>query len=199
MQNSLDQFYTKPYFAKRCFTWLTETLIRLTGKKPDELYFIEPSAGRGDFFDILPVNNRIGVDIDSKRSDLIKADFLTWTSKPCFWRQQDTIVIGNPPFGHRANMSIQFFNRAADIADTIAFILPVQFRKFSVHRVLNREFQWIGSYKVPSLSFYTSRNADYEINTDFQIWTRLPLNEYKNMRLLTPPPISHPDFYDVAV
>jgi len=38
---------------------------------------IEPSVGGGAFFDQLPEGRRIGIDIDPKRSDFVRADFLS--------------------------------------------------------------------------------------------------------------------------
>ena len=90
-------------------------------------------------------------------------------------------------------MAITFFNKAATLADTIAFIVPVQFRKFSVHRLLVPSFKWIAKYELPLSSFYTRNKADYTINTEFQIWTRLPNND-TDRRLFCLPATSHPDF-----
>ena len=181
-----DQFYTKKSIAKDCFSFFIENIKRLLNKNPDDLFFIEPSAGEGSFFDELPVDKRMGIDIKPKHPRIILRDFLTWNYKPFFHKRQDTVVIGNPPFGKRAQMAIQFFNRAAVVADIIAFILPAVFRKYRIHKLLNEEFAWIASLDLPRKAFYTEKLDDYEVNTEFQIWTRLSCVE-KNMRLFAPP------------
>ena len=187
-----DQFYTKPYVAEACFTYFKQE-ARQAGLLADSLFFIEPSAGEGSFYDILPPERRTGIDIEPKHAGIIKGDFLTWTYRPFFYRRQETVVIGNPPFGKRSRLAVEFFNRAAEIADTLAFVLPVTFRKYRIHRSLNGEFAWIGSYPLERDAFYTGKQENYEVNTEFQIWTRLPFVG-KDMRLTTSPPIKHSDF-----
>ena len=200
----LDQFYTKPSVAEACFTYFKQE-ARRAGLLADSLFFIEPSAGEGSFYDILPPERRTGIDIEPKHAGIIKGDFLTWLYLPFLYRRQqtvvigkppsrqETVVIGNPPFGKRSQLAVKFFNRAAEIADTLAFVLPVTFRKYLIHRSLNSEFAWIGSYPLKRDSFYTGKQKNYEINTEFQIWTRLPFVG-KDMRLTTSPPIKHADF-----
>ena len=51
----LNQFYTKPYVAKFCWNRLQSMLGNLLDSADlNNLYYIEPSAGRGDFFDLTP-------------------------------------------------------------------------------------------------------------------------------------------------
>jgi hypothetical protein len=68
--------------------------------------FLEPSAGCGNFLNYL--NNYIALDIKPEDDRIIKQDFLKWTTE-----QDDLITIGNPPFGSRSKMAINFFNHAA--------------------------------------------------------------------------------------
>lgn len=188
----IDQFYTKPSIAKTCFTYFLQE-ARQAGMLTDSLFYIEPSAGEGSFYDNLPPDRRTGIDIAPKHPDIISGDFLTWTYRPPFCRRQDTVVIGNPPFGKRSKLAVDFFNRAAEIADTIAFILPVAFRKYRIHQKLNSKFAWLAAYPLEREAFYTEKQKTYCVNTEFQIWTRLPFTK-KDMRLSSPPPINHSDF-----
>ncbi len=188
-----DQFYTKSWVAEACFLFFQETM-KQNGRDIETMFFIEPSAGEGSFFDKLPKDRRTGIDTFPKHKGIIKGDFLNWDYRPFFYRRQDTVVIGNPPFGKRGKLAVEFFNRAAKIADTVSFILPVSFRKYSIHKLLNLEFKWIASYDLPRYAFYTNKQDTYEINTEFQIWTRSSLEKEKNMRLFTPPPIKHSEF-----
>jgi hypothetical protein len=76
-------------------------------EKIEKYTWLEPSVGEGCFYDLLPINKRIGIDIDPKRNwkfsgakEVIKSDYLNYKlpNKPL-------IIIGNPPFGHRGKLS----------------------------------------------------------------------------------------------
>ena len=199
-----DQFYTKRDRAKDCFSFFVETM-RQEDRDINRMFFIEPSAGEGSFFDLLPLDRRMGMDTEPKHEAVMRGDFLSWNlglnwswnvslnDRACYPRK-DTVVIGNPPFGKRSRLAIEFFNCATLIADTIAFIVPVAFRKYRIHTLLHRDFCLIASYDLPRDSFYTEKQCNYEVNTEFQIWTSLPLKNI-DMRLRTCPPINHSDFF----
>jgi hypothetical protein len=189
-----DQFYTKPDIAKKCFDDF-KTFIAKTDLNLKKYHFIEPSAGCGCFYQALPKNNRTGIDIDPlkcigiEHEGIIKHDFLTWTPQ----NKQKNIVIGNPPFGHRSKMAIKFFNHATTMADIIAFIVPRQFKKYSVHSQLNEDFKLIRDFELDDNAFYTPDGKEKKVRCNFQIWTRLETKQ-KNLRILTPPPTKHRDF-----
>ena len=191
--HGLDQFYTKPYVASLCWRSLCPVINKLTGKGIKDLYFIEPSVGDGAFYDLLPKNNRCGVDISPRRKEFVGRDFLTWSYRPFFHKKRNIIVIGNPPFGKRGDLAVKFLNRASTIADTIAFIVPVIFRKHFIHKLIDPSLKWIYSTDLPRSSFWTEQKDTYEVNTEFQIWTRLD-SIHKDRRLFAPPPITHKDF-----
>lgn len=189
-----DQFYTKPEVAKKCFDDFKEFIVK--AKVPvKDYYYIEPSAGCGSFYQVLPKEKRIGIDIDPRKIEgfdskgIIKHDFLTWKPK----QKKKYIVIGNPPFGHRSKLAIKFFNHSAKMADVIAFVVPRQFKKYSVHSVLDKEFKLVRDYELKDNSFYTPDGKDKIVRCNFQIWTKLNTGK-KNLRILTPPPIKHKDF-----
>ncbi len=89
--NKLDQFFTKKVVARRCWDNLLPVLKKLTGKTKQDLFFIEPSAGDGSFYDLLPQkkNQRIGIDIDPLRKIFIKQDFISW-KPPKFQHLKET-------------------------------------------------------------------------------------------------------------
>jgi hypothetical protein len=64
---SLDQFYTKPEIAKKCYKKLKK-YVNINYFD----YILEPSAGTGSFFDLLDENKRIGLDIDPKHGKYFK-------------------------------------------------------------------------------------------------------------------------------
>lgn len=189
----LDQFFTKPCVAVSCWHSVYPVLRQLTAKRLEELYFIEPSAGNGVFYDLLPQTARIGIDIEPRRADFLRQDFLTWNYHPDNYQKKDIVVIGNPPFGKRASMAVKFLNKAGMIADTVAFIVPVVFRKYLIHKLIDPSMRWIYSTSLPSAAFWTDKRDIYKVNTEFQIWTRLN-SPHKNRRLFAPPPTKHKDF-----
>ena len=155
---------------------------------------MEPSAGEGCFLDLLPAGRRIGIDIDPRRPGIVRHDFLTWPFEDTIEDPRHTVVVGNPPFGHRSRLAIRFFNRAAAMANTIAFVVPVQFRKYSVHKNLRPGFRWIAAMELAGPAFYTPDEPDYRLNAEFQVWTREANHDFEDMRLLSPPAIRHADF-----
>lgn len=188
-----DQFYTQPAVAAACVRQFHAMVLRWCGLHAHELHYLEPSAGTGSFYDALPADRTKGIDIAPHHPEVIQADFLADLSKLWSHPRTTSVVIGNPPFGNRARRAIAFFNRAAELADTIAFIVPVSFKKYRIHQLLHQDFAWIGAYPLPRAAFYTHRRGVYAINTEFQVWTRRPFTG-KNLRQFAPPPIHHPDF-----
>ena len=160
----------------------------------DRVLYVEPSAGEGCFLDPLPPDRRIGIDIDPRRAGIIRHDFLTWPFENTIKDPRQTVVVGNPPFGHRSKLAIRFFNRAAAMANTIGFVVPVQFRKYSVHKNLRPGFRWIAAMELAAPAFYTRAEPDYRLNAEFQVWTREENHDFEDMRLLSPPAIRHADF-----
>lgn len=190
MQKPLDPFYTKPEIAKSCWRFLLEILASVS-LNFEELFFVEPSAGTGAFFNLLPSKRRMGLDTFPKCENIITQDFFKVISLPN--NPTNNVIIGNPPFGKRGKMAIAFFNHAAMLADTIAFIVPVNFRKYIVHKQLDRNMRFIGRMHLPRDAFYLDSGKTFSVNTEFQIWTRLQ-SEHEDMRQHQSLPIKHQDF-----
>lgn len=184
----IDQFYTKPAIAKKCHEFMLAKLVRINIKNP---FFVEPSAGSGNFFNLLSPKKRIGIDIEPRGEDIRKQDFLNWRYDGK--EKSNIVVIGNPPFGKRAKLAIKFFNKSAEFAHTIGFIVPVQFKKYSVHSKLNLEFKLIAEKFLPKNSFVTEEGNDFDVNCVFQIWTKKN-TRIGNKRIVSAPLIKHPDF-----
>lgn len=164
MQQNLDQFYTNESIARQCIEELEHEVGSLNGWTS----IIEPSAGSGSFLKLLPAG-AIGVDLDPRDPGIIRADYLTWNPPASPGR---CLVIGNPPFGKNSSIAIEFFNRSATYADTIAFILPRTFRKASVIDRLNASFHLTYERVLPIDSFHTPDGEDRSVTTCFQIWQR---------------------------
>lgn len=118
--NVLDQYFTKPSVALKCFQKACEVIKKY--ENLDDFIFLEPSAGDGVFYDLFPKNRRIGIDIEPKRDGFIQCDFLNYKLPT----HQKIICLGNPPFGHRGVMALEFINHARS-CDFVCFILPMFF------------------------------------------------------------------------
>ncbi|MGI9338901.1 MAG: hypothetical protein ACR2P4_10390 [Gammaproteobacteria bacterium] len=195
----LDRFFTREVIAAECWRALLPVLAKLTGGA-DDLFFVEPAAGGGAFYDILPPSRRLAMDIAPLRQAFVRGDFLRADSlPPDVWRhpQHLTVVIGNPPFGLRGKTALAFFHRAARMADTIAFIVPVIFRKHFIHKQMPDKWRWVFSAPLPRDAFQTPDGKKFAVNTEFQVWTHLAGDDamrLNDMRLFSPPPICHDDF-----
>lgn len=122
---SLDKFYTKTGVAERLVT-ITKNLLE------DEVdYVIEPSAGDGSFIGAInttfPLAEGVFIDILPEHSDVTQCDWFKWNVGEVF---ENSLIIGNPPFGKNASLAVRFFNKAAlHKPRLIAFILPRTFQK----------------------------------------------------------------------
>ena len=164
-----DCFFTSQEVAKQCLLTLKS---KFANKKINELSYdlwLEPSAGDGVFFELLPPN-RLGIDIrKSKNSKIKKADFLTWPINQLTSKYKNIITIGNPPFGKNSNLAVKFFNRSAQFSNCIAMILPRTFLKSSIQRRLDPYFCCEEEVELPEESFFFN-NTPYAVPCVFQIW-----------------------------
>ncbi len=159
-----DQYYTKPDTAKKCLELLGSDLSKFE-------HIIEPSAGRGDFYNLLPVDKRIGLDIDPKADGIIALDFFNFDIR----KRGPVLTIGNPPFGKNASLAQKFFEKAATFSDIIAFILPRTFRKPSMVNRLNKQFHLVKNVLLDKESFYIDVGngpQDYSVPCVFQVWAK---------------------------
>ncbi|MCG8624579.1 MAG: hypothetical protein MJE68_21615 [Proteobacteria bacterium] len=183
----LDQFYTNPAYAKECYDVL---LAYLPKDMAEKAYFIDPSAGDGVFYDLLPAGRRAGVDVAPAHNRIKQADFLKW--KPSRGTKPNRIVIGNPPFGKRGNLALQFLCHASEIADTTALILPMCFSKHALQSKLPTDLRLLKQHDLKREAFRLPNGKPYKVKTEFQIWSRVIDGE--NFRQLEAEPIDHPDF-----
>jgi hypothetical protein len=174
---TLDQFYTKPGTAKHCYEKLHQVAQELDIDLSSYI-FIEPSAGCGCFSQLLPKNRRILIDLEPKaikgidNTGIIQADYLKWFPSDL---TKKYIVIGNPPFGVRGKLALDFINKSYPFADMVAFILPQLFNSdgkgVAGKRV--KGYQLAYNEHLPSDSFMSPDGTDIAINTVFQIWTKI--------------------------
>lgn len=167
---SLDQFYTSPIVAKKYFN-LTCDFLKKRKIDLNDCIFIEPSAGNGSFFNLLPKHNRIGLDLMPMHNGIKQADFLDWKMEKT---NKKVIFIGNPPFGYRSWLALLFMNHAAEFADFICFILPMAFQSEGKGSPKNRVNGMKLTYSeiVPKNSFFEPNGSSCKINALFQIWEK---------------------------
>ena len=164
----LDQFMTRPEIAKLCHDALLSWMAK-DGADTSLYRFVEPAAGTGAFYDLLPSDRRTGLDLMPMRPGLEAKDFLSWA--PSAGRYA---VVGNPPFGYRAWLALAFMNHAATFADYVGLILPMAFQSEGKgsprHRVdgLRLQHQEV----LPPDSFVTPDGKSAKINALWQIWQR---------------------------
>ena len=163
-----DQYFTPTETAQTCLTVFQEKIHKL-GIEEEELTYIEPSAGSGAFFGLLPVNRRIGIDIEPKSDGIICADFLCWQPASA----GNYVVIGNPPFGLRGHTALNFINHSYPFADFVAFILPQFFESDGKGTPRKRVKGYNLIYSEPvSSSFSYPTGKDVAVNVVFQIWSK---------------------------
>jgi hypothetical protein len=166
-----SQHFTGRAEAKRLYE-LTKRVIAENEIRFD--YWLEPCAGDGAFYDLLPVDRRLGIDIDSRRPDIIEADFLNHNFAPGI----TYAAIGNIPWGE----AIKFFNRCADHCSVIAFLVPLSFLRQQTKNQLDRRFHLLHEEVSP-------RGQPPIFATVFQIWVRSDM-----LREPIETPHEHPDF-----
>lgn len=166
----LDQFFTQESVAEFCHNSLLNYLSK-EGVDTKDYTFVEPSAGTGSFFKLLPKDKRIGLDIMPLCEGVEQQDFLSWAPKN---REKRYIFLGNPPFGYRAWLSLVFLNHAAQFADYVGFILPMAFQSDGKGSPKNRVkgMTLVHSEIIPSNSFFSPDGKFPKVNALWQIWKK---------------------------
>jgi len=182
MNKNLDKFYTKPEIAKYCF----DLLINTVSVAPEDI-FLEPSAGCGNFLTCLKDYKFEAYDIEPEGEHIIKQDFLQLEPE-----YKNYIVIGNPPFGKRSKLAVDFVNHAATMAKVIGFIIPNTFLKWSVQKHINKNWKLILSQPLQPDAF-TFDGKSFNANCVFQIWVRED-QPGEDQRLKCSPSITCEDF-----
>lgn len=165
-----DEFFTTSEIALYCYNKLKD-ILKILNINYEKYIFIEPSVGNGVFYDLLPINKKIGIDINPQRNYFIKSDYLDFFPD----KNKQYIVLGNPPFGLRGNLALRFIKHSYDFADVIAFILPPLFNSDGkgspMKRVEGYELAYTES--LPLNSFVYPNGKNVEVSTIFQVWTKI--------------------------
>ncbi|MEN9752360.1 MAG: hypothetical protein RL670_51, partial [Actinomycetota bacterium] len=163
-----EQYYTPSDLAAELVSLVAEAVGGLAGKT-----VLEPAGGTGAFIaaaEAAGASEIHSFDIEPLHGSVAKADFLTQNLS-----LRGAVAISNPPFGRNNSLSIPFFNKAAEYADTIAFIVPRSWRKWSVINRLDPNFRLTFdrdlqiNYVDAAGKLISKKRA---LNTCFQIWQR---------------------------
>jgi hypothetical protein len=113
-----DKYYTPIHLANYCW----DKVLEIIGE--DNISeIIEPSCGNGAFYHHAEHIPHFGYDIEPQCNfhNVIKGDYLEQNITYLYGR----LIIGNPPYGRCLNLAQKFFKKSVEIADYIAFILPI--------------------------------------------------------------------------
>jgi hypothetical protein len=159
-----DRFYTKPEIAKQC----VQKTLEVTHQS-DYTLWIEPSAGNKSF--VLPEHSKnVYLDIKPEHPDVLEQDWLTY---PIPHPYPGIVVIGNPPFGKRNDLSRKFIEHAlsSEHVFVIAFILPEVYKKYTLQQVFPPMWRLKLEWDLPPNSFLFE-GKDYHIPAVFQVWIK---------------------------
>lgn len=201
---TLDKFYTDPAVA---IALKQHTYALLGADRPK--YVMEPSAGGGAFledgdavvsFDLSPdvkggrtlQHDQLGFDTEHRGG--LDPDFLRIVHEEA-GEGRNILVIGNPPFGERSALAVQFVNEYLGVGGVVAFVIPVTFKKWSVQKRIRPDAQLIANWHVPADAFHLPDGSPYRIRCVFQVWSIRPEeHRHPDLRLKAAPARSHPDF-----
>jgi hypothetical protein len=150
-----DKYYTPTSLAKELIAKTFKVLAE------NDIYeitdIIEPSAGNGSFSNQLKCT---AYDIEPECDGIIKADFL---QEPIEYKQ-GRLCIGNPPFGNRNALSVNFYNKCCEIGDYVAFIQPISQYKNNLQMYL---FDLVYSEDLGVIKY-----SDRELQCCFNVYIR---------------------------
>lgn len=159
-----DQFFTRPEVAELFSNWVKSQPFYKSVKT-----VIEPSAGNKDIARFFP--NAKLYDLDPKHPDISQQDWLKYSHSG----QEETLVVGNPPFGKNNALAVKFINKAAEFADWIAFILPKGFKRIPTQNKISNSHSLYSEIDLPKNSFYLPGEGNgkpYDVPAVAQIWHR---------------------------
>lgn len=162
----LEKFYTKKEIAKKC-------LDKLNLKSYDLI--IEPSAGNGSFSNL--IDNCLALDLVPENSKIKKQDYFDFDME-----SGNILVVGNPPFGRQSSLAIRFINHSC-FAKTIAFILPLSFKKESMLNKLNPYLHLTYEKDLPVNSFKYN-GIDFNIPCGFFIYEKKDIKRVKKEKII---------------
>lgn len=162
----LDKFYTKPELAAALFRKVQEYCVGVD-------WYVEPSAGNGSFYNLLPEGRRKGYDIAPECEGVIQLDFLTTDDSDL----TNVCYVGNPPFGFRNQITYAFLNHMHQNPNTkyVAMVLPLTLSRLGIQYRRLKNWRLLYECPVPRKPFLMNGTEyPYIINSCFQIYEHKP-------------------------
>jgi hypothetical protein len=170
IERKLDKFYTNHDVVENFCQKIYKTFPNR------ELHVIEPSAGAGVFIDPVKRNwdsfeflDIFGEHQEIQNKNFLESNFL-----------ENSLFIGNPPFGKNSSLAVKFFNHAASFKPIgICMIHPKTFMKPRFWKRLDLNYQLSWQEVLPKNSF-NFQGLPYDVPCVMQIWVpgnRPPLPE----------------------
>lgn len=158
-----DKYYTPISVANHCW----DKVLEVIGEE-NISEIIEPSCGDGAFYHHETHSPHFGYDIEPQCNfqNVKQADYLSEDIAYLYGR----LVIGNPPYGRCLSLAQKFYKKSIEIADYVAFILPISQLNNSQFMY---EFDLIYSEDL-GCQLYTDR----ELHCCFNIYRRPSSGEY---------------------
>lgn len=191
MSINKDQYYTNPKTANICWNKLLKTITM-----DQNLIFVEPSAGTGSFVRTAPKTIKIlAFDIDPKYSlvnstKISKRDFLSLKIGD-FPSNSHLVFIGNPPFGKRSQLALQFINKMVTLSKNpviIGMILPRSFSKYQTQSYLNVDLNLLSITNLNDAVFIhqNSQPIKRDIRTAFYLFSTDKNTDKEDIRIRDP-------------
>lgn len=165
-RKTLEKFYTNPKAVDLC-------MINLKDIIPDDVHYLEPSAGGGAFVNRFGENTYNAYDIEPESKDVVKQDFLKIPLNEIISLENNKkplITIGNPPY----KLAIEFINRCAELTPApiiIAFVLPNVFKKPTVFNRIDLNYHLKSYNALPKNSFELGSD-NYNVPSGFFVLER---------------------------
>lgn len=161
-----DKFYTHPLVVK---TLVHQLRVFCVGR--EITHVIEPSAGDGAFLQEIsysfPASNKVYLDILPEDVRITRMDWFDWRLGETV---ENSVVIGNPPFGKNSSLAVKFFNKAATHSPIfIAFVLPKTFMKRRFWTKLDQRYSLLWQEECGKNSF-TMDGKIHDVPCVMQIW-----------------------------
>ena len=110
-----DKYYTSSELAE----YVVNKTKEIIGENNITEY-LEPSAGSGIFLDYLD-KPYLAYDLYPEDDRIVKQDYLTLDLE----YKKGRCIIGNPPYGIKNTLSVQFYKKSITFGEYISFILPI--------------------------------------------------------------------------
>jgi len=185
---NLDQWYTKEEVSDICISAMNE--FGLIG---DNYKYIEPSCGTGSFAKAIRKAGIIDIemyDLEPKTEGCIEAN---WLNTNIETNANKTIIFGNPPYGKKAKLAVEFINHSLDMANNVCFIVPITLSKsWTAQKNIRVDAELIFEEELPKNSFIFE-GKEVNVPSLFQIWRK------KNIDLRLDKPIVEHDDLEIRI